>query len=99
MAKILAKDLKVGDIIMPPQREVSLWMRKELEKRNLPESALYLKVEKVEETWADKKGPWLLVTTTHSEAWNQGRTSYPWKIKIRPNTLWPLIQANVAVGV
>ena len=31
-----AQDLKIGDVIMPPAREVRLWMRRDLQGRNLP---------------------------------------------------------------
>jgi len=35
MLKVLAKTLQVGNVIMPPAREVRLWMRREIQKRNL----------------------------------------------------------------
>lgn len=46
--KIKAESLKVGDKILPPEREVQLWMRRTLQDRNLPESALHLTIASLE---------------------------------------------------
>src|SRR3990167_4048454 len=42
-----AETLRVGDVIFPPAREVSLWMRRNARERGLPDTALYLTVRAV----------------------------------------------------
>ena len=94
MQKVQAQTLKVGDVIMPPAREVRLWMRRDLQERNLPESALYLTVTEIYEVEADKRGRWLLVKTDQSAEWNAGRQNpLSFNFKVRPETPWPLMSA------
>lgn len=88
MLKVRADALKVGDVIMPPPREVQLWMRRTAQERNLPETALYLTITKVDEAMPDKRGRWLVVTSDHTPEWLQGRTSHPFRFKVRPDTPW-----------
>lgn len=86
---IRADMLKVGDVIMPPAREVRLWMRRALAERNLPESALYLTVTAIAEGTPDKRGRWLWVVADHAAAWfPDGCKPYPFKFKARPETPW-----------
>lgn len=89
MAKTLVRDLKVGDVIMPPAREVSLWMRRTLQERNLPESALHLTITKITDGAPDKRGPWLVVVCDQTPEWRQGAT-YPFTFKARPDTPWQM---------
>lgn len=86
-----AQDLKIGDVIMPPAREVRLWMRRDLQGRNLPESALYLTVSSVQEGAPDTRGRWLLITADHAQEWLQGRANSSFRFKARPETSWTKI--------
>lgn len=88
MAKVLAETLKVGDKIMPPAREVQLWMRRDLQIRGLEESALHLTITEIHEGIADKRGRWLVVSCDQSAEWNSGRKSLPFKFMVRPATPW-----------
>jgi hypothetical protein len=91
--KVPAHSLKVGDVIMPPAREVQLWMRRHLAERNLSESALYLTITGIDEGSPDKKGRWLIVTTDQTAEWNSDRVRpYPFKFKVRPETPWQVVQ-------
>jgi hypothetical protein len=82
-----AELLAVGDVIMPPPREVSLWMRKRAAERGLPESALYLTVAEVREGEPDSRGRWLAVNGLHTAEWAEGARR-PFRFKVRPETLW-----------
>jgi hypothetical protein len=84
--------LKVGDKIMPPAREVRLWMRRALLERNLPEAALTLTVTNITEGTPDKRGRWLLVATEQTPEWNEGRKALPFKFKARPETPWLTVE-------
>ncbi len=84
-------ELKLGDVIMPPAREVKLWMRRELKGRNLPETALYLTITGIEEGAPDKAGRWVHITADQAREWFQGRKPYPFKFKARPETSWQKI--------
>lgn len=93
--KIAAQDLTPGMVILPPAREISLWIRKHCQDLGLPESAMFLTVISVTEGRADKTGRWLLVRANHSDAWNKGHIAHPWTFKARPETSWPVIaEAN-----
>ncbi len=91
MIQVTAQTLKIGDTIMPPVREVQLWMRRSLQERNLSESALYLTITDIQEALPDKRGRWLLVIADQSAEWNDGRKALKFKFKVRPETPWPLI--------
>lgn len=91
MNKVPAQTLKVGDKVMPPAREVSLWMRRHLQERNLPESALHLTIIDIKEGTADKLGRWLIVSSDQSPEWNAGRNVLPFRFKVRPETPWQKI--------
>jgi hypothetical protein len=86
-----AQNLQTGDTIMPPPREVKLWMRRTLEERKLPEAALYLTVAKVEESAPDKGGRWLRVTADHTPEWANGCNLSPFVFRVRPETPWQKI--------
>jgi hypothetical protein len=92
MRKIRANGLRVGDVIMPPAREVQLWMRRVLQERNLAETALYLTITDIQEGTPDKRGRWLLVTTNQTDEWNGDRAKpLPFKFKVRPETPWAIL--------
>jgi hypothetical protein len=92
MAKVLANTLRVGDVILPPDRELRLWMRRDAQARGLPESALYLTVTDVREGNPDKGGRWLIVTSDQTPEWNGDRVRpYPFKFKVRPETPWTVM--------
>jgi hypothetical protein len=92
MRKIPAEALKVGDVIMPPARELQLWMRRHLQERNLPETALYLTVTEIRDGTSDKNGRWLLVVSKQTDEWNGDRVKpLPFKFKVRPETPWPVL--------
>lgn len=87
-------EIKIGDVIMPPAREVRLWMRRHATEYGLPDSALYLTVARVDEGVADKTGPWLLIECNHSERWNANRPKpSPFTFKARPSTEWIVIKS------
>jgi hypothetical protein len=93
MSKVPAHALKVGNVIMPPAREVQLWMRRHAAERNLSESALHLTITSIHEGNPDKGGRWLIVTADQTAEWNSDRSRpYPFKFKVRPETPWPVIQ-------
>ena len=89
MAKVLAETLKTGDVILPPAREVQLWMRRSCQERNLPETALHLTVRNVREGRADKRGRWLVISCDQSPEWTKDQTTtFPFTFKARPETPW-----------
>ena len=81
-----AELIRPGDVILPPERELRLWMRRENTSKGLPETALHLTVTAVEEGAPDKNGRWLWIKAQYSPEWN-GRPFGT--IKARPHTLWP----------
>ena len=87
--KRAAETIKIGDVIMPPAREVSLWMRRHTVQNGLSEDALLLTVKEIYEGAPDKTGRWLVIETDHSPEWNAGRErTFPFKFKARPATPW-----------
>jgi len=92
MTRVLAEALKVGDTIMPPAREVQLWMRRWAQERNLSEAALYLTITEIQEAQPDKRGRWLLVSSDQTAEWNEGRNGHPFRFKVRPETPWQVIR-------
>jgi hypothetical protein len=89
MERKVAELLAVGDVIMPPSREVRLWMRRRCVERGLSESALHLTVASVRESAPDGRGRWLVVTASHTPEWNEGR-ELPFRFKVRPGTRWQM---------
>ena len=95
MAKTRAEELKIGDVIMPPAREIQLWMRRDIQERNLPESALYLTITEVKEGSADRRGRWLIITANQAPEWYSEHqvNRFPFRFKARPETPWQIIKA------
>jgi hypothetical protein len=89
--KTRAAELQIGDVIMPPAREVRLWMRRSCRERNLPESALYLTITDISEAAPDSRGAWLLITADQTAEWRGNTKPYPFKFKARPETPWSTI--------
>lgn len=91
--KVPAETLRPGDVIRPPARELSLWMRKQAAEHQLDEAALCMIVSSVREGPADAGGRWTLITARMSSAWHAAMGSRPsdWTFRARPNTPWPLM--------
>ena len=86
-------DLKPGDVIMPPPREVSLWMRDTLKREGLPESDLLLTIVEVKKGRTDTRGDWTVIKAKHTEGWlrrysNSDPMRNLFSFKARPDTLW-----------
>jgi|SRR5579871_4115843 len=97
MTKIVA-ELKAGDVILPPAREIQLWMRRHLREHGLSEAAIHLTVTAVDEGTPDKRGRWLLVRTRQTAEWcancvNPDPAAHPFTFKARPETPWPVVAA------
>lgn len=89
---IKASEIKPGDVILPPERELRLWMRRHCAENGMTESALNLTVREVKQGRPDKRGPWLVVVTDQTPEWNAGHErTFPFTFKARPDTLWPVI--------
>ncbi len=72
--KIMPSDVKAGDLVMPPAREVRLWMRRDCQDKGLEESALLLTVaEVIEGGKIDKGGPWTYIKARYSAEFGGGR--------------------------
>jgi hypothetical protein len=85
------ENLKVGNMIMPPAREVQIWMRRAAQERNLPESALLLTITSIEEGTPDKRGRWLIICADNTPEWNADRARpTPFRFRARPETPWPV---------
>jgi len=84
-----ASKIKVGDVIMPPPREVRLWMARTCKEEGLPESALYLTVTAIKESALGKDGRrWLRISSLQTPEWTRGRRNRDFVFKVRPETLW-----------
>lgn len=93
MNRKAAELIVVGDVILPPQREVSLWMRRALRERGLADSALHLTVTEVREGLADAGGRWVVVTSLYSPEWaGEGVKRGPFRFKARPKTSWLVVE-------
>lgn len=90
MNTIRAEEIRVGDVIRPPEREMRLWMRRQIAAGHTAATELDLTVTEVREAAPDKNGPWLLVI-----AHAPGRHVGQWKIKVRPATPWPVVRRVV----
>lgn len=90
-----AASIEVGDVIMPPAREVRLWMRRHVAQKGLPETSLHLVVTEVVEAKADKGGRWLRIRTQHTDA--LAFNMFAFSFKARPNTAWQIIKKARAI--
>jgi hypothetical protein len=90
MTKKPAELIKTGDMILPPEREMRLWMRRTVAERGLSESALHLTVTETYEGNPDKRGRWIIVEAKYPLEWNSNNSD-TFTIKARPETPWPVI--------
>lgn len=92
MSTKLIKDIKVGDIIFPPEREMRLWMKRELAEKGLSESAQALSVVSVDQARPDKKGEWVIIKARYSREWTRDyaepEKDHFMSFKARPQTPW-----------
>jgi len=91
-----AQDIKEGDLVLPPEREIRLWMRRALGEKKLAESALLLTVAEVSEGKPDKKGRWTVVKGRYSREWCGDYANplgdYFLTFKARPETPWTILR-------
>lgn len=85
-----AAQIRVGDVVMPPERELRLWMRRHVREHNLPESALHLHVEEIKSTH-DKGGEWVIVKARYDKTWDARQFTFTFKA--RPETPWSILDA------
>ena len=90
MTRKAAELLKTGDVILPPEREMRLWMRRTVAEMGLTESALNLTVTETYEGAPDKRGRWIVIKAKHTPEWGNGPSS-TMTIKARPETPWPVV--------
>jgi hypothetical protein len=88
MQKVIVSTLKIGDVIMPPAREVSLWMRRHCQEQGLSESALHLTITEIKEGSSDKKGAWLIIKADHNDEWCGNSKLRNFSFKARPDSSW-----------
>lgn len=88
--RVPVAQLMPGARVYPPAREVSLWMRRDLLSRGLPESALIMTVVSVRDGAPDKGGPWCVVEAMPSAEWSGDHAPRMWTWKARPSKLWPV---------
>lgn len=79
--------IKVGDVVLPPERELRLWMRRTIIEKNLPECALHLTVKEIS-THTDKKGLWFKFKAQYPEIW--GHTGN-FTFRALSSKQWPVI--------
>lgn len=89
--KVPADQLRVGDIVLPPDRELKLWMLRDAAAKGIAPGDLGIMLTEVSEGLADKRGRWLLFKGYLRDAWYQGRKPHPFTFKARPETPWPLL--------
>jgi hypothetical protein len=90
MTKTTAEALKIGDKIMPPAREVQLWMRRACQEKGLPESAMALTIKEIYEGATDKRGRWLIINADQTPEWSAGCRLTTMRFKVRPETPWTM---------
>ena len=82
--KAVHAEVKPGDLILPPARELSLWMRRKLAKEGLPEESLLLTVSEVLTDYKqDKGGSWTFVRAKYSKEFGK---EAGFNFFVRPNT-------------
>lgn len=98
MSTVKVSDIKVGDLIYPPKREIALWMEKELAKKELPQSALILTVVEARASKPDKNGPWIFIKGQYSREWTKNyaepEKAHYLTFLARPHTPWQIAQTD-----
>ena len=87
---VTAEQIKVGDVILPPEREVRLWMRRYVREHELSDAALHLTVLDVHEGEPDKGGRWVVFRCQQAAEW--GGAGLPFVFKARPTTPWRTVE-------
>jgi len=85
MTKVPVSSIQAGDVIMPPERELRLWMRRDRAEKGLPESSLYITVTEVV---PDRAG-WVRMRGT-------GECVGRWSILAKLTTQWQVVQRQEA---
>lgn len=93
--KIKASEIKVGDVVMPPDRELSLWMRRHIAEKGLSANALHLTVAAIDRS-ADKRGEWIHIKGEYNAEWKStnadpSRPSYM-SFKTLAGKAWPVVK-------
>ena len=92
MTTTTVSDLRPGDVIAPPARELALWMRRDAAAKGVPESMLRITVESIRDGAPDARGSWVIISGYLPDAW-YGGTRYAWTFKARPATRWTRYEA------
>jgi hypothetical protein len=82
-----AAQILVGDVILPPKRELRLWMYRWINERGLSPEALNLTVSAIREGKPDKNGRWLVIKADHCPTFG---SEIPFSFKVRPESQWSL---------
>lgn len=82
------QDLTIGTVILPPARDLRLWMRRMCAEKGKPESAAQLIVRDLRDGAPDKNGAWAIIVAEPVREWG---TPTRWAIKARPSTPWPVV--------
>ena len=90
-ARVAVSELRAGDVIHAPVRELRLWMREHAERWGLPAEWLTLKVLAVEPS---HRSGWLVIVA-HQQEKSMGRE---WRVLARPGTLWPVVSREAEHG-
>lgn len=89
------QDLKIGDKIMPPKREIQLWMAQTMQEKGLSEKDLALTISDIREGKPDKNGRWIIIKARYSPAWTRDyadpTAEHYFPFKARPYTPWTLV--------
>ena len=90
--RVSVSTIAVGDIILPPERELQLWMRRYVLDNGLTSAALHLTVVSISEEGPDKRGIWLVFRTTQAPEWGARQ---PFVFRARPETQWSMIRRTL----
>lgn len=91
----MAERLVVGDVVMPPAREVRLWMVRHAAEKGLSIADLGITLTDIHEGESDKGGRWLWFAGYLCDDWYTTGTRHPFKFKARPGTPWPVLAQAV----
>ena len=81
------EQLQVGDIILPPARELRLWMHRHCREHGFSDAALHLTIREKYDGAPDKHGRWVMVKCEQTEEWNMGRQGMSFTFKARRTSL------------
>jgi hypothetical protein len=95
--RVRAEDLKVGDIVMPPARELRLWMKRHGAEKGMRPDELGIMLVDIHEGQPDKLGRWIWFVGYLRDQFYTGGKQHEFRFKARPDTPWTLVaspQAN-----